>query len=158
MLTHRRFKALTESYGAELQRWPEEVRGEARVLVNTSARARRILAEARALDEALEATRIREDEKLWPPGERNAALARVRAGVASRLSSAPLRGRRFFGHELPRGSGWAIIGSLGWVGLLAGSFVAIAAGLMIGSFYAPSQAPIDVLAMLQPAPINIFSN
>jgi hypothetical protein len=160
MLTLRRFKALADSYGAELQRWPDEVRGEAEALLNASPEARRFLAEAQTLDDVIEAASAQEDTMLWPPGEQSAALARLRSGVAARLTSSPPR------RPVGRFLGWAPLGEayraisvyFGWVGLATGSGFAIVAGLLIGSMYAPTSAPHDVLTMLQPAPLQILAN
>lgn len=86
MLTLKRFKALTDSYGADPERWPEAMRLDAEALLRASAEARRVLAQARALDEAIDASSTREEALRWPPGQDEAALARLRARVAARLA------------------------------------------------------------------------
>ena len=69
------------SYGADLQRWPEEARRDAQALLDHSAEAGVLFDEARTLDQAIDQATIREDALLWPPGERDAALDRLRSGV-----------------------------------------------------------------------------
>ena len=87
MLTLERFKSLADSYGASLERWPEEIRKEAESLLSNSQAARAILADAQSLDEAIEATSDAEEARAWPSAETEAALARLRSRVASRLDA-----------------------------------------------------------------------
>ena len=87
MLTLGRFRRLAASYGADLQRWPEEARRDAQALLDHSAEAGVLFDEARTLDQAIDQATIREDALLWPPGERDAALDRLRSGVEARLAS-----------------------------------------------------------------------
>jgi len=86
MLTLKRFEALTDSYGAEPERWPDDVRADAEALLRVSPEAQQLLAEARELDEGIDAARKRADAASWTPSEEAAALARLRAGVAARLA------------------------------------------------------------------------
>jgi len=55
-MTIERFAALLDAYGADRGRWPEVERATALALLAEDARARALLAEARALDEALDAS------------------------------------------------------------------------------------------------------
>ena len=88
MLTLKRFAALAESYGGDLRRWPDDVRGGAQALLNASPQAHGILADAQKLDSAIEAAGLREDRRLLPPHEQEAALARLRGGVTARIAAA----------------------------------------------------------------------
>ena len=81
MLTIKRFQVLAESYGADLQRWPQESRTEAERLLAVSSEARQALAAARILDAAiLEAS----TQDQLSPAEQSAALERLKSAVASR--------------------------------------------------------------------------
>jgi len=173
MLTLKRFKALTDSYGADPRRWPEAVRGDAEVLLRLSPEARRMLASARELDEAINAT-----EDTLPPSEENAAMLRLRAGVAARLveaashetvgreaaSTAPMRSTARRGNIAARRRlGWLRSGMLPFTqwptfvrvaGMAAAGGLIVAAGLLLGSMDATGPtAQVDVLAMLQPSPL-----
>jgi hypothetical protein len=159
MLTLGRFKALAGSYGADLRRWPEALRGEAQALVNVSAEARACLDAARALDEAIEAASRQEDGVLQQPGEAEAALARLRSGVAARIAQSPARraGRRRAGWGPEGGRRWMLLPQLRWAGVATGGGVAILAGVLIGALYSPAPAPEGVLSLLDPAPIHILT-
>ncbi len=153
MLSLGRFRALAESYGAELLRWPEAARGEAEALLRMSAAARALLDEARGLDEAIAAAGRREDAALWRPGEQDAALARLHSGVEARIGASTAR--------RPRGclAGWAPSSvGLRWVGMAAGGGLVVAAGLLIGAMTAAVPTPDNVLAILQPAPIHMLAD
>jgi hypothetical protein len=160
MLTLGRFRALAQSYGADLRRWPEEMRGEAEALLNVSGEARAVLDEARKLDAAIEAAGLYEDAVLWPPGEQEAALARLRSGVAARIASSSTHGlaHRRSGRMSAASGRWAFFPlHFHWVGLATGGG-AILAGLLIGAMYASPSASDDVLTMLQPSPIHILAD
>src|SRR5512146_762406 len=107
MLSLRRFRKLSESYGAYLERWPAEVRREAMILLKESRDARVILEEMRSFDAAIAAATEREDQEFWQAGEQAAALARVRAGVGARIAS-PIRP-----HRDTRGFG-GLAGGINW--------------------------------------------
>jgi hypothetical protein len=157
MLTLERFESLADSYGASLERWPEEIRTEAEALLSNSQAARAILAGARSLDEAIEAASDAEEARAWPPAEAEAALARLRSRVASRLSAevpamaGPIR-RWLLSHRA-----LSPLAHPGWGGMVTGGALAIVAGLLTGMLYS-SGSPRDVLALLEPAPLQIFSD
>ena len=161
MLTLRRFEALVGSYGADLRRWPAEMRADAQKLLDFSAPARALLAEARTLDEAIERASRREDAALWHHYERDATLARLRSRVAARIAPAVSRRRpaRWSLAQILFGSAerapWARTGTFG---MAAGSGIAVAAGFLIGAWSVPAPTSNDVLAVLQPAPIHIFAD
>jgi hypothetical protein len=159
MLTLRKFKALAESYGAELQRWPEETRGEAKALLESSPQAMALLREAWELDEVISAARDREAAERWPAGEEEAALARLRSGVAAQIASSR-RGRRVRGSGFGWG-GWAgvhaaVNAHIEVVGLTLGSGLSIVAGGMIGLMYGATPVSDSLLTVLQAAPLHIF--
>ncbi len=159
MLTLRRFKALAESYGANLARWPDRERHEAETLLNTSAQARMLIDEAQMLDAAIAFAQSPEDTRLWPADEQAAALARLRSGVEARIAARPKKGRARF-----RAAGWS-----GWkgvftvfaghpdiAGMAIGSAFSIVVGLLIGTAFGASYSPDNLQAMLQAAPLHIF--
>ena len=49
MMTLNRFRTLADSYGADLQRWPERMRPQALVLLDSSGEAREIIARAKTV-------------------------------------------------------------------------------------------------------------
>ena len=155
MLTIKRFKALADSYGGRLERWPAEVRGEAEMLLNSSPQARQILSEASALDEAMEAARRQDDESRWAPGQSDAALARLRAGVSTRLamSSARAKPRNRIGWNLSDRMSWLFFPKLGPIAMAMGCGCTVLAGLFIGFMDAPVQS--NFLTMLQPDVLQV---
>lgn len=154
MMTLKRFKMLLDSYGADLQRWPQEERGEAQALLADSAVAQSWYSEAMRLDAAIAAASASEDEGLWPAGEMDAALMRVRLGVEAQIAqrTVPVRGPQTAGRYFP----------LRWLGMATGGGFVVTAGLLIGLTTATSsmsEAGTDtVLAMLQPAPIPALAD
>jgi len=159
MLSLRRFTSLAKSYGADLERWPEEIQADARALLQASAEARAIHAAARDEDLAIGAARHREERALWHPGEQDAALARLRSGVAARIASTPATrpdraGSRW---SLPPVRDWVLL-HLGSLGLATSGGVALMAGLLIGSLSGAAPAPTSVLAAFQVTPLHILAD
>ena len=156
MLTLGRFRSMTESYGSDLARWPEQARADARELLSVSAEARAMLEEARALDDLIETTHAREDGLLWKPGEQDAALERLRAGVAARIAASPARPRATDRlREWFRGEAAAL--RLRWLGLATGGACAVICGLLIGGHYEATPTSPGVLnQMLRPAVLEIL--
>jgi hypothetical protein len=134
MLTLAAFRRLAGTYGADLARWPEAQRAEAEALLTTSPAAREILQKAAALDTALDSLALPE-----PDAE---DLARLRAGVAARLSAPVLRSRL---PPLPR-----------WSWLTAGASGAVAAGLMVGLLTATPPANTGLLSILQISAVPVL--
>ena len=156
MLTLGRFRSMTESYGADLERWPQQARADARALLSVSEEARGLLEEARALDNLIETTRAQEDGLLWQPGEQDAALERLRAGVASRIAALPLRPRAG-GRLLEWFRGEVAPARFRWLGLATGGVCAIVCGLLVGGRYESAPTPPGVLnQMLRPAVLEIL--
>jgi hypothetical protein len=155
MLTLGRFRSMTESYGADLARWPERTRADARALLSVSAQACAMLEEVRALDDLIETTHAQEDGLLWQPGEQDAALERLRAGVAARIAALPVRPRATGRLEWFRGA--AAPARLRWLGLATGGACAIICGLLIGGRYESTPTSPGVLnQMLRPAVLEIL--
>jgi hypothetical protein len=153
MMTLRRFTALAAAYGADLRRWPDAVRGRAEALLASSPEARAALEEARTLDRQIAAAR-----KPLPEGQ-DAALARLRAGVAARIAAPPPRppvalwtGRASAARDALRS--W----QPRWTGVLAGGGIAIIAGLAIGALYPAEPEGEGLMTVLQPAPIQMFAD
>lgn len=161
MLTLNQFKAMADSYGADLRRWPEEVRTEAEALLDdaaVSARARAILADAWILDEAIAAASALETTTAWHPGESDAALARLRAGVTARIESATGRQRTGLIERVLAATGReAVSRHFGWAGMATSAGLAVLAGILIGSMYSPAATPDTLLSVLQPAPIQVLA-
>lgn len=154
MLTIKRFQVLAESYGADLQRWPQESRTEAERLLAVSSEARQALAAARILDAAiLEAS----TQDQLSPAEQSAALERLKSAVASELATSNARhmGVSSFGwmprwlHEVTTPRGFR---------LASGVCAAVIAGLVIGSLYTGAPATKSVLTFLQPDPLQLFED
>jgi hypothetical protein len=150
MMTLERFRALADSYGADLQRWPEQLRPRARTLLESSAQAREIIAAARELDEAIGAATAAHNNSIWSGDRPEGALVRLRNGVAARIRPGPAAAGAFSGRSVPR--------RVGWLGLATAASVAVLAGLMLGIRYSPATPQQDLLALLQPAPVQLLSD
>ncbi len=155
MMTLKRFTALTESYGADPQRWPENMRAEAQALLEYSDEARINLAAARKLDDALRSASAKEASQLWNPGDQDAALARLRSSVAARIASPARQPGPYW--ALFASFHWAFSPRLGWVGIGWVGGMPIWSGLLIGTAFRTKQSD-DLLAMLQPSPIQILAD
>lgn len=168
MLTLERLRALTESYGADLQRWPEETRAAAQALLSQSSEARALLEEARVLDDMIAAATAHEESARWRTGERHVAMARLRARVGARIATTevirttPLRSwlmGLLFGSRQPDSAQSAVALRLRWIGLATTGALAVAAGLVIGAMYEATPATTGVLTqLLQPATFAILEN
>lgn len=139
MLTLKRFAALAASYGANIDRWPEDLRDEADAFLAESPEARALLAQAGLLDRVL----ADGDEASW----QDAALVRLRLGVEARIATAAVTA-----HRQPR------LFDLRWLGLATGSGLVLAAGLTAGVMITPAASSPDIVQMMfQPAPIDILA-
>jgi hypothetical protein len=147
MMTLKRFRTLADIYGADLQRWPERIRPHARTLLETSAEARNIIGTAEELDEAITAASSAHRRRLWSGDHPEAALVRLRNSVAARIRPAPtLRAARNPGRRA------------GWISLATAATVAIVSGLVLGIRYSPAAPQQDLLALLQPAPVQLLND
>ncbi len=161
MMTLKRLRVLAESYGADLQRWPPDIREQARQLADNSSEARTLLEEAGRLDSMIEAARRHHDARRWPQSESEAALTRLRSGVAARIAATPpaanaARRRRFDWLSLGF-AGRSSAPGLRRLGLATGCVCAIIAGLLIGTLSGSAPAPAGVLSMLlRPAALEIL--
>jgi len=160
MMTLKRFGVLAESYGGQLWRWPEDSRNDAEALLNSSAEARRILDQARMVDETIGAAARPDSTPAAADTGDAAALARLRSAVAMRLEATPSRRRRErFLDWLASAISTEAFGSNGrWVGVAACGAVVVVAGVMTGLLYEPAKTPTNVLSILQPEPMQIFSD
>lgn len=156
MVTLKRFRALIDSYGADLRRWPKSQRGTAQDLLDRSPEARVLLEEARQLDQVIASAAAHEDARLWPAGEQGAALARLRLGVEAQIAQKALAHRHAHMSFMPD---WLTFLSVRGLGMATGGGVAVAAGLAMGLTYAanPASGTDTVFAMLQPAPLPVLA-
>lgn len=161
MLTLRRFRAMTESYGADLRRWPPELLHEAEALLKVSDEARALVGAAQSIDEAIEALMALEDAAHQRSVEADAALARLRSSVAARIvaSAAQNQGALRFRSRIVNCTRQPRADRFLSLGMAAATGCAILAGLLIGSTYGPEPASNSALAaVLQSAPIHILSD
>lgn len=159
MMTLGRFRSLLDAYGAESQRWPGELREDARALLRVSTEARALAEEARVLDAAI-ATASAEDDASWP-SDADEVLGRLRMRVAARIAELP--------RPLERRPAWRFGVRLDalpwprryWVALAtAGTFLVIA-GFGLGAYATAHVVSPDsdaLLTMLQPAPTEILAD
>ena len=99
-----RFMHLAEAYGGDIGRWPAEVQDDARRLAESSAQARTALAQADALDMALDAWRVAgpsaalreavlaQAPRPWPPLFRRATLWLSGVGLAAACAAGAVAG------------------------------------------------------------------
>jgi len=152
-----RFKALTDSYGAHVQKWPEEERTSAEELLRTSAQARLLLDDARMLDQALERAGAELDAAVGNTMDDQAALARLRAGVLARISRTPT-------HHFAWPTRWVAWspgrGAIAFRGLplAVSGFLALTVGVLIGWLQAPRPMEVDVLVLLESAPLHLLTH
>ena len=166
MLTLRQLQTLLDSYGADVGRWPEETRADARALLQSSGDARALQEEACELDDMIAAAGAHEDESRWRTGERDVAMARLRARVSARIATVPVKRPALLqvwmsGVLGPREAGErsAAAYHLRWVGFATTGAFAVIAGLMIGAMYESGQAGQGALApLLQPSAFTILEN
>lgn len=158
MMTLRRFRILADSYGADLQRWPERQRGQARALLESSAEARSVIARARELDKTIVAAGAARDAQVWTGESANRALHRLQSGVSARTRSAD-SGAAAGAHVMElHARPDSARQRTGWLGLATAAGLAVLAGLALGIFYAPSSPPQDLMALLQPAPLQLLTD
>jgi hypothetical protein len=154
VLTLGKFTEMAASYGADLERWPAELRGEAQQLLCASAAARAVLAAEQELDAALKQASLRADATRAPAGGIDAALTRLRTRVAVQLAassgghvSPAVWLRRIHALNISRWR-WLAFATLGCVATLS--------GLVLGALYpwpAPSQ---DLVSMLQVSSLSLW--
>ncbi len=151
----RRFRALLASYGAEPALWPDAERVAAQALLAVSAEARALAETERGLDLALHAAAARTTARVPPSESEDAALARLRSGIAARvtpLAAMPPPRRMHLPLRLA-GGGAVLSGRHLAFGALAG--VSMLAGLSIGTLDAvPSAGGPGIVGLLQAAPVE----
>ena len=153
-----RFRAAMARHGSDLRRWPAGDRARADALLGSSPEASELLDEAWRLDDALRSAGSVQDRRLWGPGEQDAALARLRAGVAARIAPVPLRSPAPSWRVALLQPAFAISGntsvSLGWRVAMSGG-LAVMAGLWLGWVESAVVAkPAGLLTVLQSAPFH----
>jgi hypothetical protein len=161
MLTLQRFRTMAESYGADLRRWPEPVRGDARALLSASPQARAILDDATIVDDVIGTASAREQRvaEIASGGE-EAMLARLRLGVQARITAAAAH-RPAWRHSVwtrAWRADWAPASQLCWLGLATCGGLAVAAGLVFGAMTASPPASDPLLSMLLPDPIHMLAD
>jgi hypothetical protein len=157
MMTLKQFRKLAESYGADLWRWPERLRPQAQALLDSSAEAREIVAGARELDEAIRAAGSARSAKLWSGDRPETALVRLRNTVAARMG-APGASTAATATESSVRAARSGPGRVRWISLATAASVAIVAGVALGIAYSPAAAHPDLLAVLQPEPIQLLND
>lgn len=156
MMTLKRFRTLADSYGADLRRWPERLRPQARTLIESSAEAQEIIAGARELDEAITAADSTRSERLWSGDRPEAALVRLRNSVTARIG--PPAAAASAADAAPIRAARGAPGRVRWIGLATAASVAILAGVVLGIVYSPAASHQDLLALLQPGPIQLLND
>ncbi|CAH2601974.1 conserved protein of unknown function [Rhodovastum atsumiense] len=164
MLSLERFRALAQSYGADLPRWPEEWRAGAAALLADSAEARQVLREARRLDALLLEAGQAEAAMGWSPAEEDAALARLRAVVAARIAAPPARRRHgawawspVLAWPVPAGGAGAMPASLRWAGMAFGGGAVLLLGFWVGWLQTAPPGPGGLAGLLQAAPFQALA-
>jgi hypothetical protein len=159
MMTLKRFESLAASYGGQLRRWPEDSRRDAEALLSSSAEARGILDQARMLDETIGAALVNSTQDAADTRD-SAALARLRSAVAMRLdaASAPRPSSGLLAWLANSIGAGAFRNNTRWIAMATYGAVVIVAGVITGLLYTPPAAPGNMLSMLQPQPMQIFSD
>lgn len=156
MMTLRRFRTLADSYGADLQRWPEPLRAQARALLDTSAQAQALMARARELDQAIAAAGAAREARIWVRSRADAALHRLRADVSNRIRQSTSARTPAPGID-SRAARYPHLRA-GWVGFATAAGLAVVAGLALGILFSPAAPPQDLTALLQPAPLQLLTD
>jgi hypothetical protein len=145
---------LADSYGADLQRWPERSRRQALVLLDASSEAQAIIVQARELDEAIASAGAARDARLRGGEGAGAALFRLHEKVSARTrraaSAGAIVGDGFNASAASRYRPQRV----GWVGFATAAGLAVVAGLALGIFFSPAAPQQDLTALLQPAPLQ----
>jgi hypothetical protein len=157
MLTLKRFATLVDSYGGDLQRWPEEVREDAHALLKVSVEARALQAQAEVFDSAIGAARAREDAVLWPPEQQDIALMRLRSGVTARLASWAVRRPKNWRFRWTLMNQWPHSLYFRLAGMATVGGFAIMVGLFVG-MHAVAPPTDSILAIIQPSPIHVLAD
>lgn len=165
-MTLRRFRVLAASYGAELQRWPERLRPQARALLQVSMEARAIIVRARELDEAIAAAGAARDAGIWRGAGADSALLRLQANVTARLgaiavtdATAALVPARAAARRTDFHSSYgAPSRRTRWVSLATAASIAVIVGFVIGVLYSPTTPTQELTALLQPAPLQLLAD
>jgi|SRR6185312_12213306 len=158
MMTLRRFRTLADSYGADLQRWPQRLRGQALALLDSSAEARAVISRAKELDDAIAAAGAARLERLRGGESADAALHRLQKNVSARIRRPPSGGVIALDGMRPRAASRYRPRPAEWIGLATAASLAVIAGLALGILYSPSAPQEDLTALLQPAPLQVLTD
>jgi hypothetical protein len=174
-LTLDRLESLFDSYGGDLSRWPERLADEAHTMIGSSSEARRLHAEARALDRLLAKASAPDPAQLDRLAERIMAVAAHEgvakpanvgsehdAGAGARIIPMPV-GRRSGAHHKPTDQQAAPVSSAErvsrgrWFGgdswpAAAALAASLAFGVAIGFSDIAPNATYNVASFVQPAP------
>jgi hypothetical protein len=148
-----RFVRRIDRFGADLRRWPIKDQAWALAFLKESPEARRLLSEALRIETALEAEAIHRENQLWSPVKSQAALARLRSAVATRITSPAVS------PAVPTGfparafapTCWPSLNALGSLRFAVASGVAVLAGLSLGWAQSVNAGPVDLVGILQTA-------
>jgi hypothetical protein len=137
------FERLLDVYGGDRTRWPAEARAAAAQLAARDARARRVLAEAEALDRVLEraplpslAVEAALAERIVAAAQRSPRIVKIPAGQSSVIS---LPGNEVLPQQKPRSWKQQFLRSD------VRAAVVLAASLVVGIFIGISNVPQNVL-------------
>lgn len=158
MMTLRRFRTLADSYGADLQRWPERLRGQALAMLDSSAEAQAVIRRARELDDVITKAGSARLERLWGGESADAALHRVQKNVSARIRRPASAGVTTLDAMRSRAASRYRPRPAQWIGLATAASLAVIAGLSLGILYAPSASQEDLTALLQPAPLQVLND
>jgi hypothetical protein len=160
MLSYKCLSLLIDTYGADPLRWPEVHRSRAEELLRISEPARAHLEAARSLDASIRDAVRMADSQLWAPGDQAAALARVRSLVGSVISvqNHKLKGAAYRPLFLSAGCLAALTLRTRAIGLAFGCSLAIAVGFFVGSDYVAVSTPHNVVAIFQPALLQVVTD
>ncbi|HEX5461808.1 MAG TPA: hypothetical protein VFX20_17725 [Steroidobacteraceae bacterium] len=158
MMTLRRFRTLADSYGADLQRWPQRLRGRALALLDSSVEAQAVISRAKELDDIIAAARAARLERLWGGESADAALHRLQKNVSERIRRPPSGGVTALHGMRPRAAGHYRPRPAEWIGLVTAASLAVIAGLALGILSSPSAPQEDLTALLQPAPLQVLTD
>lgn len=165
-MAQKKFRYLAECYGADLSRWPVADRARAEALLIQSPEARIILRAQQDVDAVIVRAFGAQDASLQAQTaheDTQAALARLRAGVAGRIAEGSgkknlLRGWRRFIPRQSEGPPAGVMTADGLVvfrfaGLVLGCAFIVTGGLWLG-WVQSSSAASDLFNMLLVFPVS----
>ena len=155
MLTLKQLTALADIYGADLRRWPEAERAGVAPLLQVSPAARQVMRDAAEMDQLIQQASAADSDDDFGLGEEQAALARLRSGVSARIATPlmPGMGPSVMRAFVPAGGGMVLAQQrMARLGMMLGLALTVSAGIWIGGMPLSPAGPVDLTAVLQPAP------